>query len=228
MKQLLTDQIMADSPKVFWELQDASGNPQDSSGNGFHVTSVGGTPIYRYPGLRDNRSLHFEAGYSISRAVPSTAQTNITMEAVIHPTIVSAANQLVFYNGNSALNGWGLLIGSGGANFTIYGLLGGVAGLPNGPTLSAGPWYHVALRRNASNFWDYIVNGVVYATGSAAADDAATGSLTIGSASYQHDVSHFALYETALSDQRLIAHYQAAFAGLQTPGQRIVTSHGVW
>src|SRR5687767_12728243 len=44
------DVVLADSPVGYWKLNEASGLPQDSSGNGLHVTVVTGTPIYGVSG----------------------------------------------------------------------------------------------------------------------------------------------------------------------------------
>ena len=44
------EEVLADAPAGYWPLGDASGNPQDASGNARHVTVVGGTPIYGVPG----------------------------------------------------------------------------------------------------------------------------------------------------------------------------------
>lgn len=40
-----SDRILADNPLAYWKLNEASGAPQDSSGNGFHLT-VTGAPTY--------------------------------------------------------------------------------------------------------------------------------------------------------------------------------------
>jgi hypothetical protein len=34
------DEVLADSPRAFYRLNEASGLPQDSSGNGLHMTWV--------------------------------------------------------------------------------------------------------------------------------------------------------------------------------------------
>ena len=43
------DEVMADSPAAYWRMDEASGQPQDSSGNGNNTTTTSGTPTYSQP-----------------------------------------------------------------------------------------------------------------------------------------------------------------------------------
>lgn len=48
--------VLGDSPVGYWRLDEASGNPQDSSGNGNHATASFGTPTYSETGALGSES----------------------------------------------------------------------------------------------------------------------------------------------------------------------------
>jgi len=98
------------------------------------------------------------SGYG-SASVVSTANNNITMETWVNWSGNTSGNQMIYYNGNSGANGYGIFMYSGG-NLTI--LLGGRGFLNSSANLTPGVWQHVAIVCNA-NVWSLYLNGVQYA-----------------------------------------------------------------
>jgi len=92
-----------------------------------------------------------------TNSVLSTLTDNFGIEAWVNPTI-TILNHTIAYNGDSGLNGWGV-IQSGN---TYQGLFGGVVAFGSG-AVTANGWTHVALVR-ASGTATLYVNGVASGT----------------------------------------------------------------
>lgn len=204
--------ILAGSPLAYWRLDDASGTPQDSSGNGKHMATTTGTPDYQYAaGPRVQKVMHYLAseGHEISGPV-STATNNLTMEFWILPEAVSANNTIICYNGNNAGNGWGVVINT---NLTIGYLAGGIAfGTPSTNRLAALCWNHVVVLRD-SGTWKYYING---ALDPGTAGSTAPGTPSGGSTGPRADSgravqqAYMAIYNSVLSLATIQSHYRAA------------------
>ena len=85
-------------------------------------------------------SVNFTNSAYATNSIVSTVVDNFGIEGWVKPT--STNDAILFYNGNTATSGWGIIIGSG----SYEGLFGGVVVIP-GPTVSVGVWTHVALVR---------------------------------------------------------------------------------
>lgn len=209
--------VLADSPLAYWELQEASGNPQDSSGNGRHITTTSGTPDYRFATgpCGDDFGIQLAGGEMFSRSVVSTATNNVTIELWYKHVSSGANNQNMVYNGNSGSNGWGIIMGSSSGP-TYRGLCGGVALLGAGATaLGTTNWHHLVINRDSgdSNRWKLYLDGAVDNSNAGTTNPSApAGNLGIGTTSLQAIYAHVAVYGTALSAARILAHYNAALA----------------
>jgi hypothetical protein len=216
--------IQADNPRVFYKMQDQSGNPVDSSVNGLNIGTVAGTPDYSQSGLLDHVStIVLGGGETLSRAVPSTAVNNIAMEMLFELQVIGLNDQKIFYMGNSGANGWGLLVSVDGS---YRGLMGGVAFMDTATALSTSTWYHVVLTREAGT-WKYYVNGTATDTSaSTSAPTAPTGNLTIGDTALQLKCCMFAMYEQALTAGMVSARYAKLAAGATTGPDPTLSPHG--
>jgi Concanavalin A-like lectin/glucanases superfamily len=211
--------VLADAPIGYWKLDEASGLPQDSSGSGLHMTTIAGAVNYRQAGamLGGDWSIVMGGGTTIHRNSIGSATDNVTLELWFQPQAVGNATQRVFYNGNGGAGGYGYYLGQPFTGNDLHGLLGGVAWLPAGPTLSNSTWYHLVLTRRAGN-WLYFINGAQHGGVQSAAAPGGPGGGTcgIGQEAIQGAWSHLAIYETALSDARIAAHYAAGIAAVPT------------
>lgn len=204
--------VLASSPRAYWKLDEASGLPQDSSGNALHMTSqTGGVKTYGVGGpLPGFTAMQFEGGYGVSRSAVSTQQDDITFEAWIRPQIISANDQTAMKN-SSASQGWDVVFDT---NRTYQVIVQGVAAQSSGSALTLGLWRHVVVTRRAGT-WLYFLDGAADGTGKGTStpngSPASTG--IGGSSSFQFRVCHVAYYETSLSDADITAHYDAALSG---------------
>lgn len=206
-------EVLADSPKAFWEEQDASGNPVDSSGNGLDMTSISGSPSYRKIGPQGNDyGIETAGSQQFSRSTISTVVNNLTIEMWLYPEIITDIRQGVFLNGNSASNGYGVYVDTSTLKYHV--LICGVAfGAASTTPLVLNVWQHLVVVRRSGQ-WEYWRNGVQDATnpGTTAPNTPSGGSTAIGnpfSASMQAAQAYVAFYETALSSTRIAAHYNA-------------------
>ena len=75
--------IVQDGPAGYWRLGEASGNPQDTSGHGNHVTTTGGTPTYSVTG-----SLAADPNTAITLD-GSTEYFSVPQDASLHGNTIS-------------------------------------------------------------------------------------------------------------------------------------------
>jgi hypothetical protein len=211
---LYANAVLASSPRAYWKCQDVSPNfPVDSSPNGLNMTSLIGTsPQWQQPGPMADYSITYQGGQGHRRATQiSTVTDNLTMEWWSNPSIISNQDQMIFNNGNSGTNGWGVLIDT---TFKFQYLCGGVAfGANSTAALAANVWSHVVVVRR-SGTWVYYINGSVD-TANAGTDAPGTPSGPVdigGGSSFLWSAAHIAVYETALSAGTISAHYAAALA----------------
>lgn len=202
--------VLADGPKAYWECQEASGLPQDSSGNGLHMTSqdlTGGGFGYREPGPFDYGILA-NGGSRFLRAAVSTAVNNLTLEMWVKINLVTNPTQGIF-SWNSGANGFILAVTT---NFHFFIVVQGVAtlsqsavALPSGGGRAG--WSHVVVVRDAGT-WKYYLNGQVdTANAGTSTPIAPTGSTIFpGGASVQSVVAHLAMYESVLTPTQIKDH----------------------
>jgi hypothetical protein len=113
------------------------------------------------------------AGQYLSNAVFCTLTDNFGIEAWVMPYAANAGNGIIAYNGDTGLDGWGLLQSGG----TFSGDLGGVTLVGSAPATPY-VWTHLALVRDNGTSTFY-VNGVAAGT-NAGAPAAPTGGFALG------------------------------------------------
>ena len=198
-------------------LQDASGNPVDSSGNGLDMTSVVGTPTYRAAGPMSDYALEFDSfTENVQRSSQvSTVTTNFSIEFWWYPIEVGAAGRTIFRNDTGAASGWGVSTESAAATTKFARVVSSTVGPASVNTPPLNAWSHiVVLRREVSvgdNHWEYYFNGNIDTdpvADTAPATPAGVVQLNAGNF-LRARYAYVAVYEKALSANRISAHYQA-------------------
>ena len=213
---LYSQAVLADSPRGFYKMDELSGLPQDSSGNGNHMTDNPGPggqdQTYRLTGpWSGSFGIRQGGGRYFSRNVISTQTNNFTLETWFRFEAAGGAD-IVICNGSRTSDGWCIDYDSATGHLRM--LYGGVAFQANSAEFAdADEWNHVVMTRDAGTT-KYYWNGALD-TANAGTDTPNTPSTRwqIGSdAQLQGTWSNVALYNTALSLARVSAHYDAAFA----------------
>jgi hypothetical protein len=218
------DEVMADSPGVYWKLDEASGvSVNDSSGNNRGATYAGVPTLNQASLLSDGtgKSVIFDGSNDrvhIAYAswmdctswtgecllvAPSSTGTFVVFSRWTDSNDASMLCQIV----NGKLNG----IASAGGNWTVTSTAVGAT------TLTPGTTYHVACVLTAGSTVQVFVNGVLDGSiatsvasnsGDTQGMDLANGANTVYSAIR---LDEYAWYPTAISAARLLVHATAAF-----------------
>lgn len=204
-------EVLTDSPRAFWPLQESSGLPQDISGNGLHMTtSNGGGKTYGVVGPFSGAvGITMPGAQNFQRTHVSTVQNNFTLETWLKYGSHGGDDRL-FYNGTGGSSGWGIDFRA--STGKIRGLYGGVAFLSDSvASITGGAWMHIVMVRDSGTLKYYVNGSVDTANAGTSTPNAPSGVTQIGSdAQVQATWSLVALYETALSAARISAHYEAA------------------
>lgn len=228
--------VLADSPAAFWELQDAADFPQDSSGNGKHMDSksVGTSLTYRSAAFGPASAYCValsKAALWRSTDTVITAVNNMTMEFWQGVSFTEVASQEVFFLGNVSgatdanslgSNGWGVATNNAGHPFIRLfngGTLHDSAAATGSWSASAGNSFkHFVVVRRAGT-WELWINGVqdtgigafTFAPGAYGGVNqvAYIGQNDTGGRALSFSIAYAALYASALSSARILAHYNA-------------------
>jgi hypothetical protein len=212
--------VAADSPILFAPLDDPSGSFTDLSTNAFVGTGHGTLTRNQTTGLTSLGSGVLTGGSSSDFVTfPDNAALDIvgdvTYEAWIKCASGASTNRNFMTKSNDgASGGYGFWIGT--ANKLLVTNVGaGTTLILGSATLSVGTLYHVAFTR-ATNAYITYINGVQDNTASqSAAISPTTQPFTIGTWStlfLSGLIADVAVYNTALSAARLLAHYNAGIA----------------
>lgn len=202
--------VLDSSPRAFYKLDDLSGLPVDSSGNGLDMTSKTiAAGHYRQAGPFDGWfATYFGGDESCSRAAISAQNDNVTIESWFNLQILQADTQG--------------MIGqqSGGAGYALYMtaatkpvvLLQGVGFEALWPTAVAiGDWHLLVATRRAG-VWKYAMDGVIVSAnaGSDAPNTPWTTTAIHGASAMAALYSMTAFYDRSLPDDEILAHFEAA------------------
>lgn len=202
---LYSNLVLQLAPRAFWKMDDLSGLPQDSSGNGNHMTTMTGTQ-YRQPGPYGGMwAILFNAGQKAQRANVSTQLNNITWEAWVNVVSISSGGDEIFRNSGS---GWGVLLNT---NLKIQAEAPGVGTANQSDTaIVAATWYHLGVVREAGT-WKYYRNGAIETANAGTLVPVATPNNTAINPGDFTKMYHsmVAVYDSALPESTFLAHYQA-------------------
>jgi hypothetical protein len=227
------NEVLADAPVAYYRMGESSGLPQDSSGNAQHSTSVGAGLGYGGTGLITsdalNASMTFSGATTGWAKIPDSDILDITGELTIEAWVVATAltdasgyNTIVSkYPG--AATGYELYVENDGRiNLTIRG-----GGSSFEFTTAAGeivvdtPYHIVGTYKDSTNAFVFYKNGVQVDSDTNAVSLATnTALLSIGGRSsngvvdpvtlnWEGRIDEVAIYPTALSVDRVAAHYTA-------------------
>lgn len=191
--------VIALSPYLYWEMQDASGNAADSSGNS-RTGTVGGTPTYHAagpgPGALTQYGIQFGAtGGAVSIATPNL-QNNFSLIMCYYAVSLSSSRQ-IFASGGG---GNQFTIGMTAANLYAVTVQGVAAEANSTIKLSENAWNMIVVVRDA-NIWKYYTNGQIdnLNAGNAAPGASQTGSLQAGGVTVIGDrMAHYAIVNSVL------------------------------
>lgn len=213
-------EVLADAPAVYYRMDEASGNPQDSSGHARHVTATSGGAGFTYsePGAiasdPTSKSIKFQADAFSTPDVGLDFADVFTIECWVKANSLAAQAFLLTKQDNA----YELALNTDGTLTLNKSAVGDVVTSTLALTVD-GAFHHIVVSRNAATATVLYIDavdrsGTVSAT--TFADNANTlrlGGLTDTLAPLNGWLDEIALYSTALSAARVSAHYAAA----QTP-----------
>lgn len=89
--------------------------------------------------------------------VATTQTDNVTMEGWVNWNGSGGANQMLFYNGSTSTDGFGLFGANDGHGHLSFSVLsGGVTGVDLSSSIAANEWHHLALTYSSGTFNFYI------------------------------------------------------------------------
>jgi hypothetical protein len=97
-------------------------------------------------------------GQSAVGAPPSTQTDNVTIAGWInwHGDNATGSQEVLFYNGTTSADGYGLIVAPTAGGLDVQGLAGSQAVLDGNTSLSANQWYFVTLTRADGTFHLYV------------------------------------------------------------------------
>jgi hypothetical protein len=201
-------EVLSDSPEAYWQLNDGSGTPADSSGNGWTLTTTGSSTYLSDPLM--GTCIDGSVGdWSSSLRIPQAAYT---LEAWVAPVAGSQADSAILADWFST--GAMLYLPSG------FGRGYHRTGFTATPLVARFRWQHFVLTWNGTTV-TYYMNGVSLGTQSTStAPGLPTGNVKINNYQARADskrtnspLAHAAVYDFALSSTQVTDHYNAMFSG---------------
>ena len=220
--------VLADSPVGYYRLEESAGSSQvyDSSGNGNHSTQISGSPtpgvtgaIGRAIGMNNNESVY--VGVNLDPSL-----TDWTIEGIVRPDFESVNQQQLTLWSNANGTGVGrsdlyLLDGSQEIRSFVGGQSspdGEGATLYNATPIPNDCWSHAVLTATRDEDDTYTLrfylDGVLDGEQSGIAPEAADGDWVFGSHKNRNGGQFFngpmdemAIYDSALSETRIQAHF---------------------
>lgn len=205
--------VLEDAPSAYYRMGEASGNIQDSSGNALHGSVVGPTPVYAQPGAL--------AGSDTAILLAGGAYFDVPDDPLLDPGDVFTLEAWVIRGAAGALQ----TIFSKGANGYAFGftstntlrLFKDYVSVIAASTITIsadGLYHHVVATKSGATVKIYIdgvdvTGGVTNSTITATALALRIGRRTGGEESMNGTLDELAIYPTALSAARVLAHYAA-------------------
>lgn len=204
-------EVLADSPLSYWRLAELSGTVAADSGSAGVSGTYEGAMTLGQPSLcgePSDRAVLFAGGYvNLGRPAALELASGFTYEAIIKPSAAGTYRPIL------AFGYGGFTIRLNNAN-QLNALKSDVADRgSSSSTFAAGVRAHVAVTVSAGGVLTFYKNGVADGTGGTASDyGSPTSNLYIGTGgfAYQGVIDEVAIYGTALSAGRLLAHATAA------------------
>jgi hypothetical protein len=218
-----SSEVLADSPVAYYRMDESSGQPQDSSGTGNNTTATGGTPTYSQVGALASDPTSTAILFSPTPSeeyftAPDHATLDLadvfTIEAWLKLTSSDAGNHCYLTKGTNAyymaINAQRLQLSKAFAVDMVASTI---------TITDTTTWHHCVGTKNGSTMALYVDGVDVTGTPTNATCADNTETLSIGalpgfSLNFDGALDEIAVYPTALSAARVLAHYHAAFNGL--------------
>ena len=228
--------VLADSPRIYWRLGEASGNAADASGNG-KVGTLNAAPTQGTAGLL---TADTDTAYTFTGA----ANQRVTVAETIDPTSFSVdawVNQgtstggriiAARHDGGLATSVFVFRLNVGKLEIRVERGAGAVSDILTAPAALTAGRHHVAATVTPSSTRLYVDGAEVASLASSAAalntvDTPFTvGGYSTGGNQFIGVIDEVAYYDTALSEARVVAHYVAG-SGL-TAVQAVFTASGTF
>lgn len=221
--------ILSDLPVAYWRLGEISGtSAADASGNGRTGTYGGGVVLGMAGAIRgeNDAAARFGSGGAKVVAPLLPLMSQWTAEAWVYPTAAQSGTPYIVCD-RFSLSGinFGIVVNLSAGTCAVSTLYDN-GSLINTPQveLTLNAWTHVAGTYDGSNLRLYL-NGALSQTLASTTASASGGVATdIGirnspGDSFIGSIDEVAIYNTALSASRLLAHYNAAFTATGATAQ---------
>jgi Concanavalin A-like lectin/glucanases superfamily len=234
--------VLADNPVGFWPMTEAAAPLANLGSEGTALTTAQGAPTFqdvallsadvgKNPKLLTTAALIGPGANAYSPQLPANANA-LTAEAWIKPTAAAIAdpyNLLVTkFKADGSVTEYQLFLLGGKLQFDILNSgLGGSWSIQGATVLTADTVYHVVgVYSHAAPAISVFDNAVQDGTSSTALSGTALASSTAapveiggradlgGTGTFQGDIGWVALYPSALSAARILAHYDAGIAAI--------------
>lgn len=220
--------VLADSPKGFWKLNEASGTFADSSGNGNTSTGNAGTVTYSQTSLLPlggGASIRLDGVYGTYVSLPTSIadwSQAITLDFWYKKNSAPTGSYGNIMGKNQNSSNYALVLYNGGntGNVLSSSIKPSNTGLTGSTVFSTGVTYHLAMTVTAgvNPVMTWYINGAVEATATVTTARNDSGSFRLGSTpdSFWGCMDGWlqlvAAYDTVLSSTRILAHYNAGLA----------------
>lgn len=207
-------EVLADNPVAYYRMDETSGQPQDASGNGNHTTVTNGTPVYSQPGALGSdppsTSIYQDGAVSfVCFTAPDHASLDVgdvfSAECWMKRTRSGAFEEAWLTKG---VNSFFCSI----KNDRLHLAQQDVASIAESTvTITDTAWHHLVITKNGSTVKLYVDGVDVTGTVTNQTLTNTTAVLATGNGTYPIDayIDEAAIYPTALSAERIRAHYRA-------------------
>lgn len=208
-----SDTVLADSPVGYWRLGEAEGSTDaaDGSGNGRTGTYVGGVTLQQDGALlgSDDRAALFDGSSGLMRRLSFPSSAAFTLEVWVKPTVLKV--QMLMEVGVDGVALTRLFMTDANGIIEFDNQPGEIGNVQSVTPITAGTWWHIVATFDGATARLYL-NGVLEAS-TVASYGWSTGTLNFAAGASgpfsSVAMDEVAVYATALSAARVLAHYQA-------------------
>lgn len=220
----ISTEILADSPAVYWKLDDALGSTTAADSSGHGVVGVYGglyTLQQQGPEVGTFAAANLGGPAVASLCSKTTPVTTLpwSLECWIATQTFAVASSVILYNGNTALRGSGVEFVLGNQNNNKLDVI--VGGIGVGASIGFvydQAFHQIVLQQKIANAVEIWLDGINVLTSASAAPNAILGTdlFQTGAGGDPCVMAHVAMYSATLSGARILAHYQGR-ASVQGP-----------